>query len=202
VWTRERRRMALDIIWQHASRVVIEQPLAILMTPTAGDSLRQLLETALKVVVGLVVFALFWAVSSLVHRILERMARGADQRRTETLLLFDRTARVTLLILGAVCALGTTGIDVSALVAGLGLTGFALGFALRDALSNFLAGTLIKIYRPFRRGDRIRVKDFEGVVIEIDLRYTTLQADGKKFLIPNHTLFTEPVTLHQPKPAT
>ena len=187
-------------VWEMSLGGLTSKPFAALMGIMEGDPLRQLLESALKVLVGLAVFALFWALSSLVHRSLDRMARGADPRRSEALLLVDRTARVTLLILGAVCALGTSGIDVSALVAGLGLTGFALGFALRDALSNFLAGTLIKVYRPFRRGDRIRVKDFEGVVVEIDLRYTTLQADGKRFLIPNHTLFTEPVTLHQPKP--
>ena len=50
-------------------------------------------------------------------------------------------------------SLGTLGINVSALVAGLGLTGFALGFAFRDALSNVLAGVMILLYHPFHRGD-------------------------------------------------
>jgi small-conductance mechanosensitive channel len=77
----------------------------------------------------------------------------------------------------------------------LGLTGFALGFAFRDALSNLLAGVLILIYHPFHRTDRIAVAGFEGTVTSIDLRYTTLQDQDKIYLIPNSTLFTNPITL-------
>jgi small conductance mechanosensitive channel len=149
----------------------------------------------LKLLGGLLVFLAFWLVSAGLQLLLERLAQGSDQRKADVLRLLSKTSRVALLILGGITALGTMGIDVSALLAGLGLTGFALGFALRDALSNFLAGALILIYRPFRRGERIRVKDFEGTVVEIDLRYTTLQAEGRRFLIPNSVLFTETVTL-------
>ena len=85
--------------------------------------------------------------------------------------------------------------DVSALVASLGLTGFALGFALRDALSNVLSGVLVLIYRPFKRGDSIKVTGFEGKVIEIDLRYTSLQMNGSRVLIPNSSLFNNPVVI-------
>ena len=91
--------------------------------------------------------------------------------------------------------MGTAGIDVSALVAGLGLTGFALGFAFRDVLSNVLAGVLILMYRPFRRGDRIAVSGLEGTVTGIDLRYTILENDGKTILIPNSNLFTNPIVV-------
>ena len=87
------------------------------------------------------------------------------------------------------------GINVSALVAGLGLTGFALGFALKDILSNLIAGVLILLYRPFRVNDYIMVTGLEGAVTEIDLRYTTLQKEGQKFLIPNSVLFTNSIGL-------
>jgi small conductance mechanosensitive channel len=86
-------------------------------------------------------------------------------------------------------------VNVSALIAGLGLTGFALGFALKDAVSNLLAGLLILIYKPFRMGDHISVTGLEGEVVNIDLRYTTLQAGQKTFLIPNSNLFTNPIIL-------
>ena len=55
-------------------------------------------------------------------------------------------AKLSLIVFGLVTALGTAGVNVSALVAGLGLTGFALGFAFRDVLSNLLAGVLILLY--------------------------------------------------------
>ncbi|PCI37618.1 MAG: hypothetical protein COB53_05925 [Elusimicrobia bacterium] len=87
------------------------------------------------------------------------------------------------------------GINVGALVTGLGLTGFALGFALKDALSNLLAGAMILIYRPFQHGDRIKVKTFEGKVVEIDLRYTTLKGDAAQYLVPNSLMLSNPITI-------
>ena len=106
-----------------------------------------------------------------------------------------RTAKVALVLFGLVTALGTVGINISALVAGLGLTGFALGFALRDTISNLLAGVLILLYRPFEIGNRIKIAGFEGDVLTIDLRYTALTGEGHKILIPNSKLFTDPIVV-------
>ena len=109
--------------------------------------------------------------------------------------LFARTSSIMLIIFGFVTALGTLGINISALVAGLGLTGFALGFALKDTISNLLSGILILLYRPFTIGDAIKIAGFEGEVISIDLRYTELNSEGNKILIPNSKLFKDPITV-------
>jgi small conductance mechanosensitive channel len=92
---------------------------------------------------------------------------------------------------------GTMGVDVTALVAGLGLTGFALGFALRDAVSNLLAGVLIILYQPFRSGDRIEVAGSAGRVVGINLRYTILDAGDRRILVPNSNLFSNSVVVHR-----
>jgi small-conductance mechanosensitive channel len=137
--------------------------------------------------------AAFWLAAVAVGVVLRRfgVSRALDPDLST---LLGRAARATLVAFGAVTALGTLGLDVSALVAGLGLTGFALGFALRDIISNTLAGVLILLYKPFRRGDRISVAGAEGVVSEIDLRYTTLVvAEGTRVLVPNSTLFTNSI---------
>ena len=109
--------------------------------------------------------------------------------------LLARTAKITLIIFGFVTALGTLGVNVSALVAGLGLTGFALGFALKDTISNLLAGVLILVYRPFGIRNHIKISGYEGTVVSIDLRYTELDGEGNKILIPNSKLFTDPITV-------
>lgn len=106
-----------------------------------------------------------------------------------------RIASILIMILGLVTALGTLGINVSALVAGLGLTGFALGFALKDTISNLLSGVLILLYRPFKIGNSIKIAGYQGKVIKIDLRYTELQYEENKILIPNSKLFTDPITV-------
>ncbi|MDH5572055.1 MAG: mechanosensitive ion channel family protein [Gammaproteobacteria bacterium] len=109
--------------------------------------------------------------------------------------LLARTSSITLMILGVITALGTLGINVSALVAGLGLTGFALGFALKDTVTNLISGVLILLYQPFKIGNTIIISGFEGDVVSIDLRYTELNSEGKKILIPNSKLFTDPITV-------
>ena len=87
------------------------------------------------------------------------------------------------------------------LVAGLGLTGFALGFAFRDVLSNLLPGILLLLFRPFGIGDHISVSGLEGEVNNIELRYTILKQPGKIVLIPNSNLFTNPILVNsKPRP--
>ncbi|MBI3852304.1 MAG: mechanosensitive ion channel [Verrucomicrobia bacterium] len=148
-----------------------------------------------KLGVSLLIFFGFYLGSLVAMRIIGQVGGTSDQGRRDILNLIGQIAKISLLVFGAVTALGTLGVNVSALVAGLGLTGFALGFAFRDALSNLLAGILILFYRPFRRGDFIAVAGFEGTVVCIDLRYTTLEGQGKIFLIPNSTLFTNCIAL-------
>jgi len=143
---------------------------------------------------GVLILAGFWIGSFIARKIILRFGRN-DPAKQDIVELIAQIARIGLMVFGTVTALGTIGVNVSALVAGLGLTGFALGFAFRDALSNILAGVLIVMHHPFVRGDQISVVGFEGKVVGIDLRYTTLQKDDKIFLIPNSTLFTNPISL-------
>ena len=150
-----------------------------------------------KVGMSLLLFLSFLLAGLLTDKLICRIGQRADPMKQDVLNLLGQIAKTTLIVMGTVTALGTVGVNVSALVAGLGLTGFALGFAFRDALSNILAGVLILVYRPFRRGDHIAVAGFDGRVIRIDLRYTTLQGESKQFLIPNSILLTNAITLNQ-----
>jgi small-conductance mechanosensitive channel len=143
---------------------------------------------------GAAAFLGFWLAAVVLRAVIGRVGSRAGLG-PDLVALAQRVLSATAITIGAVTALGTMGLDVSALVAGLGLTGFALGFALKDVLSNVLAGVLILVYRPFRRHDRIMVAGFEGRVADIDLRYTTLDADDRRILIPNATLFTNAITV-------
>ena len=143
-----------------------------------------------------VIFVVFFTLVKIIKRVITSAAERLKFDRDLTSLL-ARTSSITLIIFGFVTALGTLGINVSALVAGLGLTGFAIGFALKDAISNLLSGVLILLYRPFKTGNRINISGYEGTVICIDLRYTELDSEGNKVLIPNSKLFTDPVTVLQ-----
>jgi small conductance mechanosensitive channel len=142
--------------------------------------------------VSLLIFPAFWLVAVIFQKVVRRLGKRAGLN-PDIVGLLDRVVKAGIIVFGIVTALGTAHVNVSALVASLGLTGFALGFALKDALSNTLAGILILIYHPFRRGDHIVTSGFDGTVEQIDLRYTTLSAAGDRILIPNATMFTNPV---------
>ncbi|MES0327264.1 MAG: mechanosensitive ion channel domain-containing protein [Gammaproteobacteria bacterium] len=150
-----------------------------------------------KIVGLLIVISVFIILSSISKKVILKISQHLDLDQSLSH-LFARTIRITLIIIGLITALGTIGIDVSALVAGLGLTGFALGFALKDTISNILSGILILFYRPFKVGDEIKISSHQGKVLSIDLRYTKLAADDANILIPNAKLFTDPVIVFIP----
>jgi small conductance mechanosensitive channel len=141
--------------------------------------------------IGAIVIA--WILASVAETALSRLG-ARRQLDLDVTRLLSRSAKLVVLAFGAVTGLGTLGLDVKALVAGLGLTGFALGFALKDIIANWVAGLLVLLYQPFRRADRIETAGSAGRVEAINLRYTVLQADdGSRILVPNSTLFTNSI---------
>jgi Mechanosensitive ion channel, beta-domain len=92
------------------------------------------------------------------------------------------------------------GVQMAPIIASLGLGGFALGFALKDVISNFLSGVLILIYRPFKEGDYLLVSGCEGKVTEINMRSTILSGENTTYMIPNAAIFTNPLQLKAPEP--
>ena len=147
-----------------------------------------------KLGMALAILFAFWLCSKAINAAFLKLGNRLGLREPLPSLI-GRVASLTIVVLGIITALGTLGIDVTALVAGLGLTGFALGFALKDSVSNLLAGVLILAYRPFEMGNYIRVAGHEGEVVKIDLRYTTLENEENTYLIPNSLIFSNAVTI-------
>ncbi len=147
-----------------------------------------------KIVMGLIILIGFWIVAVIIDKMIILVGRKS-RVHNDVFYLLARLSRIGLVIVGLITALGTMGMNVSALVASLGLTGFALGFALKDALSNILAGVLILLYQPFEVGSVIKVMGYEGEVVKIDLRYTTIKTFARDVLLPNASLFNNPVEI-------
>ena len=136
------------------------------------------------IVFGLCIFILFWFFSKVIQYTIKNLLKGKNPN-TNISRVISSIIKNIIIIVGFITALGTVGINVSAIVAGLGLTGFAFGFAFKDMLSNFISGIMIFIYEPFKLGDRIVVDGKEGKVIDINLRYVTLENEESQILIPN-----------------
>ena len=101
-----------------------------------------------------------------------------------------KAVRNVLMIIVAMVVLGYFGIDVTAFAAVLAAAGFAVGMALQGTLSNFAAGVMLLIFRPFKVEEYICVAGTEGTVEEIDLFTTRLNAlDNRHLIIPNGEIF-------------
>lgn len=86
------------------------------------------------------------------------------------------------------------GIDVTPLVAGLGVTGFIVGFACQESLANLAAGVMIALNRPFKVGDWIQAGGQEGTVKELNMMATIIATgDNKKIVLPNKVVWGSPI---------
>ena len=130
------------------------------------------------------IFILFWISGTIFKTIVRRIMDEKPPHANISQVLAGIVKNI-MLIVGLITALGTLGVNISAIVAGLGLTGFAFGFAFKDMLSNFISGILIFIYEPFKLGDTIEVEGKTGKVIDINLRYVTIESENQKVLVPN-----------------
>lgn len=112
----------------------------------------------------------------------------------------SKSAAIAIYTLGGFSLLGTLGVDTKPLVAGLGVGGFTVGFALRDVATNFVSGVLLVLQRPFEKGNRLRVHAgstvLEGEVQSIELRYIVLKPkDQSTIMIPASIVYANPVVV-------
>jgi small-conductance mechanosensitive channel len=130
--------------------------------------------------------------------IIRRLVRRGLESRTKNpqpITLISQLAYWLVIILVAAISLQMVGFNLTAFLAGLGIAGITIGFALQDVSKNFIAGLLMLIQQPFEIGEFIEVGDFAGKVIAIDLRATQIRtADGKLVLIPNGDVIITPIT--------
>jgi small conductance mechanosensitive channel len=174
--------------------------IASLFDPATWDAVWQEIFVHIpQVVTGIVLVMVFWAAGRFARSLILRV--GSNRRiNSDAVHILADSIKWAVLTVGLITGLGTIGVDISALVAGLGLTGLALGIALKDVVSNSIAGIMILIYKPFHRNDRIAVMGLEGTVIQIDLRFTTLETSEKRILIPNANLLTNSIVVYRNPP--
>ncbi len=144
-----------------------------------------------------VVFIGFLIAGQLSKWVIIRIGKSNNPSTFKIYKLIGSTSNIVLIIMGMITALGTLGVDVSAIVASLGLTGFAIGFAFKDALSNYLAGIMVILYKPYDIGDNVNITGCEGKITEIDLRYTTIENDGEIHMVPNSVCLSKTITKYR-----
>jgi small-conductance mechanosensitive channel len=146
-------------------------------------------------VIALIILAITWGLSnstqSISGRVLKNTRIGANLRG-----LIETAINMSIWFLGIMLALTVLlpGLTPSSLVAGLGVTTVAVGFAFKDIFENFLAGVIIMLRNKMRIGDTISCNGIQGKIEHISLRETHIRRGGDELVIvPNSMLFKNPV---------
>jgi len=145
-----------------------------------------------QVVMFFLVLLAFWVLARIargtVRRALDRSRVGISSLARD---FFIKTTGRLVMLLGLIIATAQLGIEVGPLLAGLGIAGFVVGFALQDTLSNFASGMMILIYRPFDVGDVIEAGGVMGKVHEMNLVATmVLTFDNQLLVVPNKQIWS------------
>lgn len=175
------------------NRGLDKPPLAVDVAQRLNGTIQKLgrdaLNTLPALLGALVVIATTWTVAKGVRYAAFRWARQTEGDRS-TEVLIGRLGYGGVWIVGSVVALGILGLDFGALIGALGLTSVAIGFSLKDVLSNYISGVILLAAHPFRLGDQVVIDEYEGTVTQIQLRATTLKTyDGRMVYIPNQEVF-------------
>ena len=152
------------------------------------------------IVVGLVFFIVFYFAAGLVRKLIRSSTENGNSANVGRVL--GRIAQWFTIFVGLLIAVAiiAPSITPAKLLASLGVGGVAIGFAFKDILQNFMAGLLILLREPFSIGDQIASGDYEGTVEAIETRATIINTyDGRRVVIPNSQIYTNPVVVNTAK---
>jgi small conductance mechanosensitive channel len=157
---------------------------------------QQFVENFITGIPNLLTALVIFIVSLYLARILSNFLRRVLHKRRAPAGVTHLLAELVLwsvVVAGTITALQRF-FDVTAFLAGLGILGFTIGFALQDVMKNFASGVILLLQQPFHVGETIGVKGFDGTVLAIDLRATEMRAtDGRVVILPNADVLANPI---------
>lgn len=168
------------------------------VTTQLSRILDSLLRAAPRIMLAIVIFFLLLAIASLLRSVIRRATQRRIRRRHLGIVLARLSYGVGLVLAILIAiSIAAPSFKAADIVQILGIGSVAIGFAFRDIAQNFLAGILLLTTEPFREGDQIIIKEFEGTVEDIQTRATTIRTyDGRRVVMPNAELFTNAVTVN------
>ena len=150
---------------------------------------------AINIAVALLMLVVGALVIKLIGKAVRKaLSRGGESRKLLTNFIGSVVTKTCWAVL-AIMILGRLGVNVAPLVAGLGVTGFILGFAFQESLGNLASGMMIALNEPFRVGDYVNAAGLEGVVQEVNMMATVMTTtDNKRIVVPNKSIWGGPIT--------
>lgn len=157
-----------------------------------SNTAASLLASGIKILIILAVAFLIVRISKgfiekIVRKAVKKLDLEAEEKRENTLIsILNSAFQVFVWLSASLLILSELLIDVSALLAGAGIAGLAIGMGAREAISDFIAGLFILLEDQYRVGEKVEVSGIEGTVEEITLRRTIIKdRKGTIFSVPN-----------------
>ena len=142
---------------------------------------------------ALLIFALW--LTNIASNFAESKINSTTDLTPSVQVLLIKIIRIGLLAVAIVIALGTVGIDLSALAVFSGAVGVGIGIGLQKIVANFISGIILLADKSVKPGDLVTIGDSSGRISAMNTRYISVAAgDGREFLIPNEDLVTQKVT--------
>ncbi|MEY8562866.1 mechanosensitive ion channel domain-containing protein [Eggerthellaceae bacterium 3-80] len=152
-------------------------------------------------VIGVVVImGITLIVSRISTRFMRKVLHYNERKDLPSVSIFVNIVRGAVWVIGICVMLSTCfNVNISALLAALGVGGVAISLGLQSTLANLIAGLQVSLLRIIKPGDNITVSSSSGVVHDITWRHTTIRdTDNNKIIIPNSTINTNALTIHEP----
>ncbi|MEL4472120.1 mechanosensitive ion channel family protein [Shewanella algae] len=148
-----------------------------------------------KIFIFLFILLLTVLLAKLTKRIVAKAVSNSKLKFSKLLQdFFTSLSGKIIFTLGLLIALSQLGFELGPLLAGFGIAGVIIGFALQDTLSNFASGMMILIYRPFDVGDLIHAAGVTGRVSHMSLVSTTIKTlDNQRLIIPNNKIWGDTI---------
>jgi len=178
------------VLWVSGLLPVVLNELDLITWKVGGTTLsvRNMIEGLLTA--GAVLIFTLWISSAIETRLLKSATGGELSLRKAV----SNATRALLMFVGLILALSAVGIDLTALSVLGGAVGVGIGFGLQKLAANYVSGFVILAERSMRIGDTVRVDNFEGVITQINARYTVVRSQaGRESIVPNEMLITNRV---------
>ena len=152
------------------------------------------MEFALNLITAILIFYIGKAVIGILVRALRKLMQKNDVDATLTSFV-SNLVRMTLLVFVVIAAITQLGVPSAQFIAVVGAAGLAVGLALQGSLSNFAAGVLIVLFRPYKVGDYVEAAGISGTIEQVQILTTVLKTpDNKQIIVPNGQIMDSIIT--------
>lgn len=148
-----------------------------------------------RLLAALAILLIGYIIAQVTVKIVQGALKRSRVRDNVLLIKFTLGAiKWTIMIFVLIMALGQIGINVTALIAGVGVAGFVIGFALKDVLASFASGVLLIIRQPFKVGNFVQAGGEKGFIEELNVFSTVLRTpDNKVVVLPNSKVWGDTI---------